>query len=490
MGFFDWVRGIKPEPQTVQPQGQTERIGWWDADTGGLWAGGSVQQVLGKLRKGPRPAAVVGDAADPCTPTDPGAAFSNQLAMWYANQGFIGHQLAALVAQNWLIFKACDMPSRDALRNGWRITGDINKAQKDDVERTDVRMGIKRTLRDFLTMGRVFGVRIAIPQINYPNPDEAYALPFNPDGVKVGMFQGWITVDPYWTAPVATMDRPDRMHFYEPEYWTIGGRKYHRSHLIIYRHGLLADILKPAYYYGGIPLPQLIMERVYGAERTANEAPLLALTKRTVVYKTDLAKALSNFGLLKQKLVQQSEMWSNFGVRVIDKEADEHEQHDTALADLDAIIMTQYQLVAAAAEVPSTKLLGTSAKGFNATGENDEKNYHECLESIQGNDLQPLLDRHYLLLSRSLGIAGNVGAEWNPLAVPTAADAAAAELAHAQADGVLVDKGVVGPDEVRKRLNDEEGGRWAGQLEGEAPEPEEPDPLTLPGVPAAPVVPL
>jgi phage-related protein (TIGR01555 family) len=397
--------------------------------------------------------------------------------MWFANQGFIGHQLAALVAQNWLVFKACDMPARDALRNGWRITGIDNELQTAALEAADRRMGIKRVLRDFLTMGRVFGVRIAIPQVNYENRDEAYALPYNPDAVKPGMFQGWVLVDPYWTAPDATTTQPDRPHFYDPEYWTINGKEYHRSHLVIYRHGLLADILKPAYYYGGIPLPQLIMERVYGAERSANEAPLLALTKRTVVYKTDLDRALANYEKLQEKIRQQTELWSNTGVRVIDI-AEDHVQHDTALADLDALIMTQYQLVAAVAEVPATKLLGTSAKGFNATGENDERNYHESLESIQENDLQPFLDRHYELLARSQGIEGVVvTAEWNPLAVPTASDAAATELSEAQADAALITAGVIGPDESRKRLNEKDGGMYSGQLDGDAPEAPTLDPL-------------
>ena len=63
--------------------------------------------------------------------------------------------------------------------------------------------------------------------------------------------------------------------------------------------------------------------------------------------------------------------------------------------------MTQYQLVAAAAGVPATKLLGTSPKGFNATGEFEESSYGEELESIQQHDLSPLVNRHHLLLIRS-----------------------------------------------------------------------------------------
>ena len=61
------------------------------------------------------------------------------------------------------------------------------------------------------------------------------------------------------------------------------------SHFVILRGPEVSDILKPSYLYGGLPLTQLILERVYGAERTANEAPMLALTKRLVVrYMEDL----------------------------------------------------------------------------------------------------------------------------------------------------------------------------------------------------------
>ena len=65
--------------------------------------------------------------------------------------------------------------------------------------------------------------------------------------------------------------------------------------------------------------------------------------------------------------------------------------------------MSQYQLVAAAANVPATKLLGTTPKGFNATGEYEEASYHEELESIQANDLSRLLARHHLCVNFDCG---------------------------------------------------------------------------------------
>ncbi len=408
---------------------------------------------------------------------------SEGIYLWYARQGFIGHQMAAIIAQHWLIAKACNMPARDALRKGWELRSLTGDTLPDDVVNAlrvnDKRMRIKETLAEFLGFGRQFGVRIAIPVIDFSklpgvDPKVAYESPFNIDAIKPGSFKGWVQVDPYWTAPELDSNasgKPDSMHFYDPTWWQINGQRYHRSWLCVYRHGRLADILKPAYQYGGIPVPQLVMERIYAAERSANEAPMLALTKRTVVMKTDIAKAVGNWEKFTMRLQQFSDLWTNFGTRVIDTD-EVHEQHDTALADLDALIMTQYQLVAAAAEVPATKLLGTSAKGFNATGEHDEANYHESLESIQEADLTPFLVRHYELSIRSLALEGTKGVDviWPPMDAPTELEAAQTEQATAGAAAAYVGAGIVSAEEERKRLAREDGGMYAGIID-EAQEP-------------------
>ena len=42
--------------------------------------------------------------------------------LWYANQTFIGYQLCAMLAQQWLVSKCCLMPAEDATRKGFDIT--------------------------------------------------------------------------------------------------------------------------------------------------------------------------------------------------------------------------------------------------------------------------------------------------------------------------------------------------------------------------------
>lgn len=379
---------------------------------------------------------------------------NQSLLSWYVSQGFIGYQACALIFQNWLIAKACTQGARDACRKGYSVTvnnGDELSAELiDAIAQGDKKFKIKKNMEEFAKYNRVFGIRIALFEVSSTDP-EYYTKPFNIDGVTAGSYKGISQVDPYWITPeldmVSTSD-PSSRHFYEPTFWRIGGVRYHRSHLIISRYVEVPDVLKPSYIYGGIPLTQLIYERVYAAERTANEAPQLAMTKRTTTLHTDVEAALANQQEFEAKLQTWTYMRDNYGVKVLGTD-ETMEQFDTALSDLDAIIMTQYQLVSAVARVPATKLLGTSPKGFNATGGFEESSYHEELESIQSHEMQPLLERHHLLLMKS-EIAPQFKIEpletqvvWNKLDAPTTAEQAATNLVKAQTYQALQQTGAV-----------------------------------------------
>lgn len=385
------------------------------------------------------------------------------LAGWFVSHGFIGHQMCAIMAQHWLIAKACDVPGKDSIRNGYDVvteTGDdIPEQAAKLIKVHDRRMGINRQMREFLQLGRTFGIRIAFFDVRSTDPDY-YEKPFNIDGVTPGSYRGIVQVDPYWCSPMLAgrdASQPDTPSFYEPTWWMINGRKYHRSHLIVYRTGNSPDILKPQYLYGGVPIPQKIMERVYAAERTANEAPMLVQTKRTSVWLTDMAMFAAQGDAAAQRMREWTQYRDNYGVKLGDKEGDAFQQFDTALGDLDSVIMTQYQLVAAAADVPATKLLGTSPKGFNATGEYDEASYHETLRSIQEHDLTPLLERHHLLLMRSVirpqtGVDLLLTVAWRPLDAPTAQELAATNLTKAQTGAALIAAQVISSEDELRRI--------------------------------------
>lgn len=389
-------------------------------------------------------------------------------AAWYGSQGFIGYQLCALMAQHWLINKACVVPARDAIRKGYKFTvndgSPIDPKVLDAITHANKRFKLNKNLVEFAKLGRVFGIRIALCVVESDDPDY-YVKPFNPDSVRAGSYRGIAQIDPYWCVPELTSYsafNPASIDFYEPGYWIVNNQRYHKSHLVILRGPEVPDILKPSYLYGGLSIPQLIYERVYASERTANEAPQLALSKRAMVFYTDTATALANQGDFEERLSLWARFRDNFGVKVADKDADQIEQHDTSLADLDAVIMTQYQLVAAAANIPSTKLMGTTPKGFNASGDYEADSYHEELESIQVNDLEPLIDRHMVCLMRSeiapkFGISPiALSCTWEPLDSLSSQDAAAVNKTKAETDLILVQAGALDGHDVRARVSAEE----------------------------------
>lgn len=396
------------------------------------------------------------------------------LMPWYMRQGFIGYQNAAFIAQHWLIHKACAVPVEDAIRNGY----DITTASGDDIpedalkllKSIDRRMGIVGQMREFGTKGRIFGIRLALFEVESDDP-QYYEKPFNLDGVKPHSYKGISQVDPYWCAPILDMTSaavPSSRHFYEPTWWLIGSRKVHRSHLVMFKYADPPDVLKPLYLFGGIPLPQMIMERVYCAERTANEAPALALSKRTTVWRTNMATVMADSEKADRLMRQWITMRDNFGVKLGDKEGDEFQQFDTPLGDFDQLVMTQYGLCAAVAGCPITKLLGTTPGGFAATGDYDADSYHESEESMQEKDFSPLLGRHHLLAMRSEVLPkfkeladAEIVVKWHELDAMTHVEQSQVNQNKADTGASLVASGAISSKEERARVaNDRESGYY------------------------------
>lgn len=383
------------------------------------------------------------------------------LQAWYISQSFIGYQACAIIAQHWLVDKACTMAGEDAARNGWAIKArggdDLTEDQHEEVMEADKAFKVKDNLIELNRFKNIFGIRVAIFQVESDDP-LYYEKPFNIDGVAKGSYKGISQVDPYWMMPVMTSkgtSDPSSKDFYDPEFWTISGKKYHKSHLVIVRGPQPADILKPTYIFGGVPLTQRIYERVYAAERTANEAPLMALSKRTMAIHTDMDRVVANQTAFENRLMTWIRYRDNHGIKVLGKE-EAMEQFDINMSDFDSIIMNQYQLVAAIARVPATKLLGTSPKGFNATGEFEMRSYHEELESIQEHIMMPLLQRHYDLMMRHLGLATQVEVVCNEVDSMTAKERAELNDLKAKTAETLINNGTISPDEDRKRIREDD----------------------------------
>lgn len=386
-----------------------------------------------------------------------------QLGFFAAGSGFIGYQACALLATHWLVDRACSMPSRDAIRQGYLLEDNLK-----DLRNTDSRYRVNENLRELINFGRVYGGRIVLFNVASENPTEYYSNPFNIDGVAPGTYRGMSQIDPNWVTPVLTeanLRDPASPDYYRPTFWRVGDRIYHHTHLHLYVPYPVPDYLKPTYNYLGVSVPQRIMERVYAAERSANEGPQLLMTKRLISINVSAA-AMGSPETLRKSLEEWSQLMNNYGIKVTGP-GESVQTFDTALGDVDTVIMTQYQLVASGCGVPATKLLGTSPKGWNASGDYEQSVYREDLESIQTNDLSPLLSRHYALVAKSLGReVPAVDIQWAPLDSPSATEWATIDSAKATRDQALFNTGAIDAEDIRNRIRSDRDSDYFGIEEG------------------------
>ena len=383
-----------------------------------------------------------------------GDGIPSSLLSWYGAQSFIGFQICLIFSQHWLINAACEIPGQDALRKGHEISDDSGVDISPEVlkkfKKFNKKINLNEKAEEFSKFARVFGYRIAI--FNIDGID--YESPFNPDGIKLGSYQGISMPDPYYVAPQLSGNfNPASPDFFEPEYWLVSGKRYHKSHCIIYRHCIVPQLLKPVYLYGGISMVQQIYEKVYQAESASNEANRLLMTKRLLVRKGDVMSAITDEISFNEKMDFFRDTRDNYGEQLIDTTED-LAQLETGLAEVAEVITQRYEQVAAIARMPANKLMQTQLQGFASSGEAEESIYNGMLETLQEQCFTPFLERHYLCAARSLGISANeYEIIWPPIDTITEKEQAEINQIKATTDQINVTgNGALSGEDVRGRL--------------------------------------
>jgi hypothetical protein len=376
---------------------------------------------------------------------------------FFAKQGFIGWQLAGLLAQHWLINNSCSIPNEDAVRNGWELSLTENNEQSKEINSfIKKKYDLKNKLIKFGRNRKIFGIGIAIP-VYKDNIDIDFEKPFNIDSIKPNSLETINIIDPYWCFPEFSdsgLSNPVKSDFYSPTHYRIYNKRVHVSHLCIWKNEEPVDILKPSYYFGGIPLPQLLLERVYSEEASANESLELLRTKRTYVEKTDDMKGLFlNFDKALSRLLRLTKTRNNHGVWFTENEA---KLLETNLGGLSEILTKHCELVSAIAKIPIHKLFKIRSAGSLGNKDEVQVDYDQELEDLQVSGMTNFLNHFYgIALASEYVYKKNFEIEFNS---PKATDGEyenEAELKRVQSIDMLVSSGIITPLEARKCIADE-----------------------------------
>lgn len=392
----------------------------------------------------------------------------NVVALNYfiSTSSFIGYQAMALIAQHWLVNKACFQKVRDSMRRGFTLaTNDgkrLDPKKAKEIINYDKKIKLEWHMINAVGMNNVFGIRHIL--FKHKNPNFDYSKPFNPDAFKNGNYDGIREIDPYWITPnfnERNLSDPTSLNFYDPDVWLIRGKEYHKSHFIILRGEEVSDILKPSYRYGGVSMTQRVYERCYNAERTANESPQLVMTKRLNARKIDLSKAVANREDFISKIKMANSYRDNHGWLIYGKD-EEIVQLETNLSQLAETINNQYEIIANIADVPVSRFIGNGNQGFGGADTDDDYYLGSCA-SVQKEKLDPIARAHYerLLPSIDIGI-DEIDIIWNPLKVMSEKEIADMNYVKSQTAVNQNNIGSIDAFDERERLISDQYSQYSG----------------------------
>lgn len=378
---------------------------------------------------------------------------------------FVGWQILARLVQNVYIDRIVSTPAIDAMACGFRLTQSGLNQNLDEFRLTDLknealeRYNVDNICEQGIRNKRLFGGALIVPDFDGVD----MSLPYNPRAIRRNSFRGVANVEPLWVSPqfdLASATMPGSARFYKPTWYFIQGRgRIHHTWCEKLTQTEAPDILKPTYYYWGISLAQQVRHRCESLVRNMNEASLLISSKRLNVIDANVQAVKMNEAEAVAGIEQFAYFRDNYGVLVKDP-ANQFYQYDTSLANLAELIMLDAQLLAAESQITLTKLLKTTPKGFNSTGENEEADYKSLLMTLQNGDCKRIIKRtvEWMCLSE-YGEDYSLCVDFNPNDTPSQLDMAKIRELNSLTDVHYTAAGVLSNEEVRRRIvNDPSSG--------------------------------
>lgn len=246
--------------------------------------------------------------------------------------------------------------------------------------------------------------------VMHVNGHGASSEPLDYERVTLGQLDRLSPADRWELIPAAaTIDYNPLSPFYRTaEYYRIAhdttGQLIHRSRVIFFRgREMPVRITRQLFGWGDSEV-----QRWYKAitnNETLNAAIVEGMHQSNidVIAAKGLATTLAMAGgeeKIKDRFMVMDYCKSLLNMAIIDSE-DSFTRNGFPMQGLAAIQKIFLEVLASATDIPTTRLLGSSPGGFNATGESDTRNYYDMIKSLQENDLAPKLYQLDQVLVRS-----------------------------------------------------------------------------------------
>jgi len=332
--------------------------------------------------------------------------FDKSVGSKFFDMKLTDRELEDAYSSDWLVAKVCNLPPFDMTREWRTMNGSMDANQLQKWHAMECKLNLRAKFKEAMTWGRVYGGAGIVISVDDGHKHEPW-LPLDINNIKQNSLSFLIVTDKQYLHVGNIDNDPFSENYGYPDTYRMAPSSVEIHHTRIVRFEGLALPLQARRrnrYWGKSIVEALYSALLRAAEVQESIGTLIHESTVDIIRIPDLMQMLSNaeteaqlvkrFGVAKmQKSVNR--------MLLMDKE-EEYEQVSQTFTGLTDIIEKYLSIVGGAADIPITRLLGSSPAGMNSTGDSDIRNYYDMLSARQEVDLRPKLEYLDNIIYRSL----------------------------------------------------------------------------------------
>lgn len=376
-----------------------------------------------------------------------------------AKNSFRGFGYLALLVQIPYILNACDKYANELMRKGFKFVSiDPNDDKLELIELLNEKWK-KFNCNDILLTASLKTLQLGGCQI-YPKikDDEKLLnkkLIINESTIKPGSLEYFTVIEPIWcVATEINYTKPLEKDYYCPTMYNIMGNSIHASRLISVIFSELPQQIKPLYQFYGKSLTAKMLDSVTKVTEVADDIAEIIKRYNLTVLGVSLNSANENPNKLINRIKNFINCKTNWGVFVHDSKEEKIEQIQMSLVGLDDLLSRFEEMMCIAPQIPATKMLGISPKGFSTNDESGENNFYDNIDSLRIIKLKPIIEQmmHLIMLNEGIEIDHNIAIEFGKLKESTPLEQAQINEINSRRDTNYDTTGILSSEEIRQKL--------------------------------------
>lgn len=407
------------------------------------------------------------------------------------NSRFLGYPEYSLLSQNGIIDRITQCISRDSVREWITIyskkTGSSTGNSKiADIEIEMDRLGFKYKIKECIEQTIRFGGCKLYPKIlgdDSKEGGEEFLTPLRLEKVPKKGLLYFKPIEPLYATPGNfNATNPLAEDYYVPENWRILNTTMHHSRLMHFKYNEVPTLLKPIYWFNGMPLVQLCLDYLWGFEKVRQNIIGISGRYNINILKTNLAALMNNgtgssFQMgddLVSRIKFAQAVQDNYSIYLLDNNPtapEEWAQFNMTMTGLTEILNENAGYLCALTGIPEIVLFMKKSHGGIHSGDTNEvRLYYDNIGSFQDVHVRPHVDFGFKLTQMSLfgRVDDDLAFKFNPLWKKTDKEIWEIQKIKAEINTAYFADNILEGNEIREALSKDPDSGYAGL--GDLPE--------------------